>query len=350
MDGDELTFNIYGYNPSEGAAIAFIVLFAILSVAQLGILLRSRVSAWWISAVLLVGGITEILGWAGRLWSSKNVYSLNAFLVQQICLILAPCFFSAMVYGTLGMLIRKLGPQFSRLRPNWYLLVFCIADLLAIVIQAIGGAQAAIALQDSKDSDTGTHIMVAGIVVQLVGMLVFCFLGGEFFLKARKAPQSTVDRRVNLLVFGLAFASFWILVRCIYRVIELAEGWTGYLITHQPYFLALDSVPMVLAMGVFVPCHPYFCLPEYTTSTFTSSTTQHSDLEKAAEKEFTSSLPAEGTLKLHASPHSSRPLSLSDAATLAEETNEEKSEMLKKGEVDSASRDLSTSRHESPSV
>ena len=84
-----------------------------------------------------------------------------------------------MVYGTLGMLIRALGPQYSRLRPKLYLVVLCLADLVAIaslrsgvgwrnaplmrgelqVVQAVGGAMAALALQANKASSNGTHIM-----------------------------------------------------------------------------------------------------------------------------------------------------------------------------------------------
>lgn len=101
-------------------------------------------------------------------------------------------------------------------------------------------------------------------------MVVFCALGLDFFRSARKhasyAGNKAVEGgRVNLLVFGLVFSSAWILVRCIYRTIELAQGvsgvrhaqamrrahsrfaqWTGYLITHQPYFLVLDSTAMVV--------------------------------------------------------------------------------------------------------
>lgn len=58
------------------------------------------------------------------------------------------------------MLIRLLGEQHSYLRPRNYMIIFCLADLLAIVIQAVGGAMAAIALQDDGNSDNGTHIMV----------------------------------------------------------------------------------------------------------------------------------------------------------------------------------------------
>lgn len=66
--------------------------------------------------VIAVGGLCEILGWVGRIWSAENVYNINGFLLQQVLLILAPCFFSAAVYGILGMLVRAVGPEHSRLR------------------------------------------------------------------------------------------------------------------------------------------------------------------------------------------------------------------------------------------
>jgi hypothetical protein len=66
--------------------------------------------------VITVGGVCEILGWVGRVWSAENVYNINGFLLQEILLILAPCFFSAAVYGILGMFVRAVGPEHSRLR------------------------------------------------------------------------------------------------------------------------------------------------------------------------------------------------------------------------------------------
>jgi len=63
----------------------------------------------------VIGGIGEILGWAGRLWAAKNPNSHDGFLIQIVCLIIAPCFFSAMLYGTTGKLIRLIGPEYSSL-------------------------------------------------------------------------------------------------------------------------------------------------------------------------------------------------------------------------------------------
>lgn len=50
------------------------------------------------------------------------------------------------------------------------MLIFCICDLLAIGVQAIGGGMAAVALKKDSFSLTGTRIMVAGISLQLASM------------------------------------------------------------------------------------------------------------------------------------------------------------------------------------
>lgn len=95
--------------------------------------------------------------------------------------------------------------QFSLLKPWLYLTIFCTVDLIAIVVQvrlsflprpvvssltssfsqAVGGAMAAIALKNDDSSSSGTHIMVAGVAIQLAGyvtsffsfpsLLIFCF-------------------------------------------------------------------------------------------------------------------------------------------------------------------------------
>ncbi|SCZ98449.1 BZ3500_MvSof-1268-A1-R1_Chr7-1g09143 [Microbotryum saponariae] len=259
------------------AAIVFITLFGLITIINAFHVFKSKV--WWMS-ILLLG---QVIGWSGRLWSSKNVYSLDAFLIQQCALILSPCFYSAALYGSLGMLTRTLGAEHSRLRPNFYMLVFCLADLLALVVQAVGGAMAAIALENGKASETGTHIMVAGIALQLAAMLAFCALGYDFFRRAIRSPayqerKTQPGVKLQRIVYGMVWAAFWILVRsvkcrapfllsfffdyrCLYRMVELSQGWTGYLITHEPFFICLDAIPMVLCQAAFVIAFPPFCIP-----------------------------------------------------------------------------------------
>jgi hypothetical protein len=41
-----------------------------------------RSKYWIIYPTLVLGAVIEIMGWAGRLWSSYNVYRLDPFLMQ----------------------------------------------------------------------------------------------------------------------------------------------------------------------------------------------------------------------------------------------------------------------------
>lgn len=84
------------------------------------------------------------------------------------------------------------------------------------------------------------------------------------------APSSSADlartdpialRKAQYLLVGVAIASIMIYVRGVYRAIELAQGWTGYLITHEAYFIWLDGFPMVLCLAVFAALHPGWLLP-----------------------------------------------------------------------------------------
>ena len=41
-------------------------------------------------------------------------------------------------------------------------------------------------------------------------------------------------------------------IRCIYRVIEFSQGYRGYIPTHEVFFYTLDSLPLFLAIIVWV--------------------------------------------------------------------------------------------------
>ncbi|KAK0559249.1 hypothetical protein OC844_004544 [Tilletia horrida] len=55
--------------------------------------------------------------------------------------------------------------------------------------------------------------------------------------------------RILILIY---FTSIFILIRCFYRVAELAEGYHGTLVTHEPYFLFLDSLPLLIGITPYI--------------------------------------------------------------------------------------------------
>lgn len=50
-------------------------------------------------------------------------------------------------------------------------------------------------------------------------------------------------------------------VRSVYRTIELAQGFRGQLITHEVYFFTLDSLPLLLAIIIYIPFYPSSLYP-----------------------------------------------------------------------------------------
>ncbi|EED19947.1 RTA1 domain protein, putative [Talaromyces stipitatus ATCC 10500] len=250
----------YGYVPSLAAGIVFTVLFGLSMIAHTVQFIWTR---WWWCSVFSVGAMVEVLGWAGRAWSSQCPYMLTPFLMQISTLIIAPAFFTAGIYVILGRLINVLGRSSSILSPALYLWIFCTCDIISLVVQAIGGGMAS-SEAGKVDGDTkpGTDIMVAGIVFQLASITVFAVCVFDFLRRILKQRLlRTVQGNVTPLLLAMMFSIVLIYIRSIYRVIELVQGWSGYLITHEAYFIALDGSMMVPAVAIFNFVHPGWFMP-----------------------------------------------------------------------------------------
>lgn len=74
------------------------------------------------------------------------------------------------------------------MKPKLYTIVFVSFDLLSLVLQAIGGALAATA--KPGHSQNGTHIMIGGLICQVLSMVLFIIVWGDFALRTRRAKFS----------------------------------------------------------------------------------------------------------------------------------------------------------------
>lgn len=113
--------------------------------------------------------------------------------------------------------------------------------------------------QVNGNTKPGTDIMVADILFQMAAISVFCVLLAVFLLRVR---HDGLPRNLKLLVVAMIVSIVMIYIRSIYRSVELLQGWTGYLITHQVYFVVLDGGLMVAAVVVFNVLNPAWLLRE----------------------------------------------------------------------------------------
>ena len=158
-------------------------------------------------------------------------------------------------------MIKQYGRRYSPISSTLYLIIFISFDLLSIIVQAVGGGLASKAGGQDPPGNTkpGTHIMMAGIIIQLISMSMFALLYLMYLFRARAVGYS------KTLVAATTFVAFLIMVRNFYRSVELSQGWKGYLITHEVYFTVLDGALMAMAVitfNIFYPAKYVSGIPE----------------------------------------------------------------------------------------
>lgn len=139
---------------------------------------------------------------------------------------------------------------------------------------------AAIAYEQNppKNTDNGTHIMVAGILFQLASILVFVTLFIVVIFRAlRSKGEVLTQKRIQWIIAAMILSVVLIVIRSIYRTIELLQGWSGYLINTERYFIALDGAMMVGAVAVFNIARPGWA----------NTTNKNSDIEGESQVEMT---------------------------------------------------------------
>jgi hypothetical protein len=135
--------------------------------------------------------------------------------------------------------------------------------------------------KDIKKSNTGEHIAMGGLVLQLVSFGFFTAVAARFHSKMKRSqrrPGSMVDDRVREwrpLLFCLYGSCILIMIRMyhllshspfilviigsassVYRVVEFSQGFDGYLASHEVYFYVLEAVRMMPPFILFNVFHP----------------------------------------------------------------------------------------------
>lgn len=285
---DSSSDNLYGFVPDLAANAVCTALFGTVWFIHTVLFLWYR--EFWFGICMFIGCGLETAGYIGRTISASNPTIMDDFLVQIICLTLAPAFTSAAIYSILGKLVAVYGRESSRLSPLGFTYLFCTCDLISIVIQAAGGGMAATAVTDGTDTSSGTHVMVAGIAFQVVSMTLFIALCIEFGIRIHRmgvlngtidvnscGPSEYVDIRsrknmVRLQLIMGSIAVIFIYIRCIYRVVELAEGWDGYLISHEVYLFTLDGLMILISCIALIIGHPGYVFQRHVISVAGSKT------------------------------------------------------------------------------
>jgi hypothetical protein len=218
---------------------------------------------------LSCGCLGEVIGYVGRILMNDNPYDTNAFRIQITCLIISPAFVAAGIYLTLKHIVLKFGTEWSRLRPSMYTWIFICCDIFSLVLQGAGGGLAASGEPGSTMLDVGTDLMIAGVVFQVVVLVVFGTVLVDYFIRTKRrrnilsaeALDLAASTRFRLFMGAVFVAYIGILTRCAYRIPELTDGWRSEIMRNEPEFIVLEGVMIVIAVLALTVFHPGFCFP-----------------------------------------------------------------------------------------
>ncbi|CAG9943847.1 unnamed protein product [Clonostachys rosea f. rosea IK726] len=249
---------VWMYNASLPLACVGAVVYGIIF---LGItyLTTMKYRAWYFLPVV-IGAAIEVVAYIMRAYSIKNSTMIAPFVITLAFTVLAPVFIAAGNYMLISRLILAVLPPSKqrvlkipgrRLTP-----IFVVCDIIAFLVQGSGSSIASSNNWQGNTERIGRYVLIGGLAFQLVAFSLFLCVFGRFHVLANKYEVRDAPKGWAKLVVAVYISSVLIMIRCIFRVAEFAEGMNGYAFRHEWLFWVFEALPMAPAIGVFCLYHP----------------------------------------------------------------------------------------------
>jgi len=109
-------------------------------------------------------------------------------------------------------------------------------------MQAAGGG---LSTSSKGTSQLGIDLALAGLSFQVLTICIFCGFFTDYMYRyflLQQSKRRSIDMRMKVFFGFLGFAVVLITTRCVYRVAELHEGYSGGLIRDEGLFVGFEGV------------------------------------------------------------------------------------------------------------
>ncbi|KAH6900771.1 RTA1 like protein-domain-containing protein [Thelonectria olida] len=250
--------SVWMYNASFALSIVGTVVYGIIFLA-ISYLTLIKYRAWFFLCVP-IGATIEVAAYILRSYSIKNDTELTPFVLTLTFTVLAPIFIAAGNYLLISRLIVAVLPPSNhrilkipgrRLTP-----IFVVCDVVAFLVQGSGSSIASADDWQGNGEKIGRNVLIGGLVFQLIAFSLFLCVFRKFHVLGNRLAVEDAPKGWTLVVRSVYISSTLIMVRCIYRVCEFAEGMNGYAFRTEWLFWVFESLPMIGAIGIFCIYHP----------------------------------------------------------------------------------------------
>lgn len=281
LDLCPLEISVFRYLPNIPANATFLAVFGVLLI--LHVVQGARHKTWAYMGCIVAGCVLEIAGYVGRIMLHDDPFDFNAFLVNLgntpgpsaaqrtqltersthnhcpyllLCSYLCPVDTSVCTQLSLSYSIALLAflnnaasithtdRSISRLNPRFITFTFIPCDIISLVLQGAGGALSAGA-STVDGTKIGVDVSKAGLIFQVITLVLFIGLSTDYLVALRKSHQKrgiSLEKLMKLVIVWLGVATVLILVRCIFRIYELKDGYFAPAFRDEGTFIAFESV------------------------------------------------------------------------------------------------------------
>jgi hypothetical protein len=260
----------------------------------------------WLLATLGVGAVFECVGNAIRIYSHFNSENVNAYIAQQVVLVLTPAFFAAAHFTILVKVCALFDPRYlAPLKPKWLIPFFVIVDVASLAVQGGGAGTAAVAEQTAgKTVDTINNdgqIVTAGLAIQLAGYICFNVFFILFVVRANRRANDHArywTKTMKKFLLATWISALLVLGRSCFRTAEMAKGWIGEVATTEWYYLVFDATFVALAVIILIIISPVDYLPRVEDIDDAKLPRTSSDIESQSAPTLVHDSPSEKTTSL----------------------------------------------------
>jgi len=253
-------FNIFGYTPNKSLELAVVVFFILLTLV---ILVQNLWKRTWFMMALVIGGLIEVLGFGGMIYTTNNMSSVNGYIIYLVSVLIAPTVLAAADYALAGHIMLRGEAKVCCFTPKVTKYLFLICDIIAFFTQGVGG----VIVGDAKTLDairTGANIVLYGQCISLivfVSFLLFAIVLHRRIIRNLHDAGYSKDQRKWTRIFWVVYWNMLLLaIRAFYRVAEFNDKLStppDNTLSGQGYFYGLDTFLMILLMLSWAIFHPF---------------------------------------------------------------------------------------------
>ncbi|KAG7192671.1 uncharacterized protein KQ657_001452 [Scheffersomyces spartinae] len=273
---DDVAFTLT-YVPKIAPAIVFSVVFGLMFVFQLGHERRFKAKHkdtstdrdWLRFSIIahmfkLAMGL-EMGGYIARIFINKNPDQTAPYVILTLLTVIAPNSFTVCLILYYGEVIRTNNAQRSCLLPEWWITKMFLFQILFAVVFAISGS--VLLTTDTSKYNVARALLIVCFSILLLVLVTVLLVLIHFFIKNSSAVKTLTGKKLEFEIRVKATRYYWknltlalivifllLIVRNIYRLAGMIEGYGGQIFQHEVYQYVLDATMIAIAGFTFIAC------------------------------------------------------------------------------------------------